>query len=777
MRVLLVDKEHGSVREIRSVLEASNMVVEVVDTASAALERLEVAPSIDVVVTEIELRDRTGIELLREIRAASRPVAVVVMTTEGSEERAVAALRGGADDYVIRRSGDELALPALLEASLARTRRASVRRSRRLTVLYAEDDELDSALTVQHLRGRSPQIQFDIVRDATEVLAKFPPGSRGPPSYDVLLLDYRLPGMDALELLAVLREERGLGIPVIVVTGQGDEATAAQALRLEAADYLVKRADYFDELAAALERVRDTAEHARDRAALDVSDERLWAVFEHAADLLLLMDPSGLILAINARGAALLGVEPHTVRGSSASSLVPVDEHTAFADALARISHGETVVEEATIIGRNGVRIPVEREGHRLADGSLLLLARDVRERLAASQTRARLEAELHQAQRLEALGTLAGGIAHDFNNLLAAILGHARLATLDVGAGHVALASLHAIGEAGERATNLVRQVLTFGQRGRTIRAHVSLPAVVDEVVRIFRVTSSPGIVIDVRHEPAVPAILGDATELHQAVSNLVVNARQALDEARGTITVTVALDRTTTGEPSTVSLSVSDTGAGIDDDTQARMFEPFFTTKRVGEGTGLGLAVVHGVARNHGAKLTVRSQPGGGTTISLVFPLPPPSTSDDVAREPQPAPPSSGPANVSLDRTSSALRVVLVDDDPLVLATASRLLSTEGCHVMAFERAEKALVAVRQDPEAVDVVVTDYTMPGMNGIVLAEELSRLPSSVPVVLISGYLDEEVTARACSLGVTVLEKIHLARRLIEVVRAVGRPAR
>ena len=395
---------------------------------------------------------------------------------------------------------------------------------------------------------------------------------------------------------------------------------------------------------------------------------------------------------------------------------------------------------------------------------------------------RKKLESQLLQSQKMEAIGILAGGIAHDFNNILAAILGNVVLAQQDVGEGHEALISLAQIRQAGVRARGMVQQILAFSRRQVQPMAPLrqTLGPLVDETVALLRASLPAGVqlVQVVADEPI--EIACDATQVQQVLMNLCTNAWHALAGQAGRIEV--ALDRVTIGpgeppRPHTIDLpagpyahlQVSDNGVGMDDTTRARIFEPFFTTKPVGQGTGLGLSVVHGIVAAHQGAITVRSRPGEGSRFDVYLPL------VDGPHAPQ----AVLAADPALQAAAGHGRQVLyVDDDEVMLLMVGQLLSRAGYHVTSLPSVTDALAALRLDPDTFDLVITDFNMPDGSGLDVARAALLQRPDRPVVLSSGYLSDAALAEARAVGVqAILMKEHTVEELPSLVgRLLAPPA-
>ena len=366
-----------------------------------------------------------------------------------------------------------------------------------------------------------------------------------------------------------------------------------------------------------------------------------------------------------------------------------------------------------------------------------LSMAHDVTERHHAEQERARLESELRQAQRIQSLGTLAGGIAHDFNNALTAILGNAEVAARLLPPDHRAQRSLGHIQQSGERAHDLVRRILTFSRREQPQRTLVKLPVVVGEALKLLRSTLPAMVEIRTRFAPDVPDVLADPTQIYQVVMNLGTNAAHAMGSRGGTLDVQLAAVNVATdarGLPPGLHarmhalLAVTDTGSGMDAATLERIFEPFFTTKPVGEGTGLGLSVVHGIVKSHEGAIAVDSRPGAGTTFRLYFPA---ADAGAVA-----AALPTKPAEIH----GRGEHVLYADDEEALVYMTTRNLERQGYRVTGFTDSRRALEAFGARPDEYDAVVTDLSMPGLSGVELARQIRALRPDVPIVFTSGYV-------------------------------------
>ncbi|HVU51364.1 MAG TPA: ATP-binding protein [Polyangia bacterium] len=493
------------------------------------------------------------------------------------------------------------------------------------------------------------------------------------------------------------------------------------------------------QLLESLQRELDKRLRAEDEAARYVS------LIEHSGEFIAMAGLDGKILFINRGGRQLLGLAPD----QDLSALRLAEFHTD--DGLKR---GPIIQAKGRWQGRGQLRhsktgelidMQVSSFLVRDADGKptgFATVQQDVRETK-------RLEAQLRQAQKMEAIGTLAGGIAHDFNNILGAILGNLELARLEIGPGHRAQPALEEIGNAGRRAVALVRQILTFGRQGESTKRIVRLGPVVEEVAALLRSTISARIEIVAEVAADAPNVSADPTQIHQILVNLGTNAWHALEGRRGRIQIELgglAADDAAAPVLEGVSparwarLRVTDDGHGMDAATLERIFDPFFTTKAPGEGTGLGLSVVHGIVREHRGTIRVDSAPGRGTTFEIL--LPGVEAEVDVVVEPPPA---------RLD--GRGRRLLLIDDERSLMLSTEFLLRNAGYEVRGFTRADEAFEGLRRDPEAFDLVLTDYNMPGLSGLDVAKVVAAIRPGLPVILASGHVSERLRHDAARAGI------------------------
>ena len=381
---------------------------------------------------------------------------------------------------------------------------------------------------------------------------------------------------------------------------------------------------------------------------------------------------------------------------------------------------------------------------------------------------RQQLEGQLRQAQKMEAVGTLAGGIAHDFNNLLGIMLGNAELARMDLAGRQSALMSIDEILRTGQRARELVQRILTFSRPQEKQLIPIQLQAVVNEVVHLLRSTLPAGINLTFQSAPTTPTVQADASQIHQVILNLATNAWHAMEGQIGRIEIRLEACQVDAGfcqahpelRPGPhVRLSISDTGKGMDATTLGRIFEPFFTTKAPGQGTGLGLSVVHGIMRGHVGGITVESEPGRGTTFHLYFP----AIAEIIGV------PLLDPVTASTVRGHGE-RILYLDDEQPLVHLAKRSLERLGYRVTGYTHPAEALAAFSANPQDFDLVITDFNMPGLSGMEVARQLMSIRPDVPVTMLSGFLRQAEIDTARAMGIReIILKPNTVEELISVV--------
>jgi two-component system, cell cycle sensor histidine kinase and response regulator CckA len=538
-------------------------------------------------------------------------------------------------------------------------------------------------------------------------------------------------------------------------------------------------ADEVGQLAAVFDEMLATIAE-RDRA-----QRRLIAILDATPDLVAIADGDGKPLYLNRAGRAMLGLseedplsalvrEAGTEAGGEARA-GPDARPTLFSEEAIRSATERGVWSGETVLAaRTGVETAVSQVvlAHRDREGRVeyvSTICRNITEQRRAAEHRAQLEEQLRQAQKMEAVGQLAGGIAHDFNNLLTSIQGYTELAR-DAGARDTVREYLGYVLDAVGRSQQLSRQLLTFGRRQMLDLRVLDLRAHLGSAAGVLRRLIRESVQLEIRAGDVPLPVRADATQLDQVLINLALNAQDAMP-AGGTLTIeatSVTLEGATLAaeapglDPGAYAVvSVTDTGTGMDLKTKTRVFEPFFTTKPRGKGTGLGLSTAHGIVKQHGGAIAVRSALGQGSTFSVYLPL---------SAE---APDMPGPPSLERPRARGAETILVVEDEADVRSLACRVLSLHGYKVLEAPDAASCLRIGATCPEEIHLLVTDVVMPVMNGRDVADALLRLRPGLRVLFMSGYSDGILAEQALDAAkIDFIRKPFSVEALTEAVRAV-----
>lgn len=528
----------------------------------------------------------------------------------------------------------------------------------------------------------------------------------------------------------------------------------------------------------------EVQEHYQAREALDRSEEHYRILVENMPDILYRTDIKGTILFISSSCENVSGYKAEDIIGKRVTDLFyeEPDKRDAFIAALER--NGYVNNYEEKLKRKDGSPWWVSSNSHFFRDpnGNIAGIEgvfRDV-------TSKKFLENELQQAKKMESIGRLAGGIAHDFNNILGIMLGNAELAIEDIPQSNPAYAKIEAIKTAGQKASDIVKQLLSFTRKTEMELKPINIIDIIRESIQLLRATIPSTIKIMERIPPDIQAtILGHPTQIHQIIINLCINASQAMEENGGSIEIKVekhflhdrsegylydfqdALSDLWTDDygehPQTeehVKLTVTDTGHGIKPEIIDKIFDPYFTTKPVDKGTGMGLAVVHAIVKNHNGSIMVRSTPSYGTTFTILLPL--------VKQ-----PPVEILTAISNTIYTGTEKILFVDDDELIVEMTNEMLGRLGYKVEIRTDPEEALELFRADPDAFDLIITDMTMPKMTGRRLAERVRQIPSDIPFIICSGYssmIDEE-TAKDSGIAAYLMKPVSM-KELGETVRNV-----
>ena len=625
--------------------------------------------------------------------------------------------------------------------------------SEALRVLIIEHTEADAELVRHELERAGFLVHADVAATQADVVARL-----DAERYDIVLSDYRLPGWTAMDALAMLRE-RGHDTPLIIVTGTLGDERAVDCVKQGVADYVLK------------ERLARLPIAVRRALAERASEERYRLLFESTPLPLWVFDlETHGVLAVNEAAVRHYGYSRDEFLRLRVEDLRPPEDVPALLAQLRTAEEGLHSSGTWRHRKKDGTTITVEITAHGVTwqgRRAELVAANDITERRV-------LEAQLRQAQKMEAIGRLAGGVAHDFNNLLTIITSYADLLLEDLAVGDSRRDDVEEIRKAAAGAAGLTGQLLAFSRRQVIEPRVLNLNTVVSTADKMLKRLIGEDVELVTVLAPDVGSIKADAGQLEQVIMNLAVNARDAMPQG-GKLTIETAnveMDEAyvrghaAARAGSCVLLAVSDTGVGMNEQTQARIFEPFFTTKEQGKGTGLGLATVYGIVKQADGFIWVYSELDHGTTFKIYLP-----------RIDEPA--QGAPARAAVGAPPRGAETVLVVEDGAAVRTVTRqILVRQGYAVLEAPDPETALRLAAGHQGPIHLLVTDVVMPKMNGRALADRLTALYGDVKVLFVSGYTDDAIVRHGVlEPGIMFLQKPFtpdaLARKVREVLDRKG----
>ncbi len=501
--------------------------------------------------------------------------------------------------------------------------------------------------------------------------------------------------------------------------------------------------------------------NSRNLESLENSEIRFRSLVETATDAIVSIDTQGCITHWNPGAENIFGYTASETMGKNITIIVPPNAQEAHSSAFARtlacgqLQHVGTS-REVFGLKKDGTELPIELTLSRWQTGEGVFftsIIRDITERKQQEETRSRLQAQLNQAQKMEAIGVLAGGIAHDFNNILGAIMGYAEMARDDSPDGSQVAGDLDKVLTAANRAKELVKQILGFSRQSTTDRIPIQIQPLISESLKMLRASIPTTINISENIDPRCGVVLAEPTQVHQITMNLCSNAFHSMEETGGKLTVALntvlidPLEKLGSVKPGEyVELTVSDTGRGIGPDIIENIFDPYFTTKEVGKGTGMGLSITHGIITSYGGTITVESILGRGTTFRVYFPV--------IQEEPK------KPESIEKALPGKE-RILFLDDEEVLTQMGKVMLERLGYTVTAYTKSIEALAHFIRDPQKFDLVITDQTMPTMTGIDLARRMLQIRPDLPIIICTGYsnLVSEESAKIMGIKAFVLKPL------------------
>jgi PAS domain S-box-containing protein len=803
IRILLIEDDeddYALVRELLSGLSRADFSLEWVKTYQEGLKEL-CRGDHDVYLLDYRLGSRDGLELIREAAGSGCDKPIIFLTGSGDYEVDTGAMRSGVADYIVKAQLSDDMLERSIRYSIARKkseRELKIYRDRLEDLVKERTEQLETAneklrleiaertLAEEALRESEAQLRqiIDLVPhmifvkdwDGKYLLVNKAVAEANNMSVSDLTGKYHADlHSDSSELQKMLQDDRA-----VMMTGEmkfipEESYTDAHGnLRFHQATKVPFHI-FGNKKPAVLGVAIDITEHRQADGALRESEARLDLALRSAHMGVWSIDLIENKRHFDEQVCHLLGIDPAKFTGTAEEfyNAVHPEDREMLKAALARSIEQDVPYEkEYRVVWPDGSVHYIITRGKLFRDETgqpvrMNGLIWDNTERKRAEEEKAQLEAELQQAQKLEAIGTLAGGIAHDFNNILQPIIGYTDMALLELSPSSPLRKSLEQVLNASLRAKELIRQILAISRSTEEQqRIPIDISSIIKEALKLLR--SSLPTSIEMRQKILKGVALADPTQIHQVLMNLCTNAAHAMAD-KGVLEVRLSpvdLSESDLADQlifdlkpgQYLRLTVSDNGCGMDAKTREHIFDPYFTTKEVGKGTGLGLAVVNGIIKRHDGAVTVRSEPGKGTTFSVYIPR--------VEAQAQ----ATMQVDDPLPRGSE--RILIVDDESNVMEMATSILERLGYKVTSQTDSVKALEVFRLSPDQFDLVITDYTMPNLTGIDFAKEVSRVRPDMPILLCTGFSEKITPDSVKEFGVVLLMKPYGMRQISEAIRKI-----
>jgi len=776
VHVLLIEDDREDAHLFRRYAEGSELyalrVTHVIGVQQARGALASDKP--DLVFVDLRLGGvDAGLALLRHITAEAPALPVIVLTGVGNEHTAVEAMKTGAVDYLVKDALGPEALERAIHHALEQQRAAAEREQAQQALRESEErfrllaDTASDGISIVELDLATGKRRLLFCNDRyVEVSGRSREELESADDLSPFTRHLMTPAQ-CTDMDRRMREGLPLWGSYAWIRPDGKEnAFEFSAVSVKAGEkYHIFGID------------RDISDRKEAEEALTRSEKKYRNVVEHAKEGICIIQ-DGIVRYANSQMARMAGCSVGEVLGSPFTEYVDPDVAEDLRQAHEQFMSGadDEGRYQSALQRKDGQKLDIEfnvsatnYEGRRAA----LVFVQDVTELKRVERERRQLEAQMQHAQKLESLGVLAGGIAHDFNNLLVGVLGNAGLALMELPPESPARQSIEQIEAAARRAAELCKQMLAYSGKGRFVIQPLNLSSLVREMGHLLQAAIPKRITLKYDFAGDLPAVEGNANELRQVIMNLITNAAEAIGGEMGIITIRTGLleaDReyfitTYLAEdvPSGtyVCLEVSDTGCGMDEETKARIFDPFFTTKFTGR--GLGLAAVLGIVRGHGGAIKIYSEPDRGTTFKVLLPC---SEQPAVDLETRDDPIS--------DWDGSGV-ILVADDEQIVRAVAKKTLEGEGFTVLTAPNGPEAVELLRDHAEEVVLVLLDLTMPRMNGLETFSRMRRVRRDVPIILSSGYSEEEAVGDFAGKDLAgFIQKPFDPKSLIRKVRQVLR---
>lgn len=756
-KVLAIDDQKDNLATVRALLKKTLPEVVVV-TAESGKEGIEKArrEQPDAILLDIRMPIMDGWETCKRIKSDQdiQHIPVIMLTAVDTDPKSrVRGLNIGADAFLAKPI-DPTELTAQVLAMLRIKRAEDILREQRDSLdqlVHEKTEELrkaerhyrtlfnstGDAIYILDLNGRFLEVNAEACRRLKyerEELCRMTPRDIFTPEYAALVPDsieqVRIRGCACFEAAHVTRT--GKVIPVEV---------CAKLIEYEGKT-------------AILSVARDITERKRMKRALEESEIRFKSAFQYAATGMVIVGMDGRFLQTNYALSEMLGYsEEELLTKTWADITYPEDLKPSIEEVGETREGANSIRNEKRYLDKQGrvVWALVSSAPVRDSQGIpryLICHVQNITDRKIAEEAREKAEMQLRQAQKMEAIGTLAGGIAHDFNNVLGIIIGYTEGSLLQVPIDHPIHTNLLEVLAASHRAKDLVKQILTFSRYAKHERKAIEIAPVVKETMKLLRASLPATLEVHTNIGLETSTVLADPTQIHQILVNLCTNAADAMCDTGGILEVSLAELEMGPNEllrfPDLacgryLHLSVRDTGHGIDAAIANRIFDPFFTTKPPGKGTGMGLAVVHGIVKAHGGVITVDSQAGKGTTFRIFLP----QTNTQVVQKPC----------AEEDILTGNERILFVDDESSLVDSWKMMLELVGYTVIGRTSSLEALETFYGHPDAFDLVITDQTMPHLTGVQLAKELMEIRPDLPVILCTGHSDQVDAVKASDMGI------------------------